>query len=175
MPNCSTTSDWCAPPHRCCHAAQPAAAMRRPNAAGVWNCLIFAPAVPQPSFEMPQTAPDMLSELARARPPRPDAGWSYVVHPIGGAARAHLRRQQRATAQQQWLPDDAPRIGAEAASGAVGGVPDFNPAHASPLEPYVATPSYGVRALNEEESTLADTRVPKPRRRWYASFRGRLR
>ncbi|WIA08767.1 hypothetical protein OEZ85_008190 [Tetradesmus obliquus] len=136
------------------------------------------------------TAPDLYQHLNKARPPRPRRGWSYVVHPMGGASRALIKQQLREQKVQQWLPDDD--VAGSSGRGRPGDLGlALDPARdGAPAEPYVAVPGPKerkmpgwkrlpakpkVRGLNEEEEMVVGYSRAKPRRRWYASTRGMVR
>jgi hypothetical protein len=96
---------------------------------------------------------------------------------MGGSARALTRQQLRQQKVQQWLDDDA-AMGSSSFGrpGDLGAALD--PARdAAPAEPYVAVPGSKkpkIRGLNEEEETVVGYSRAKPRRRWYASLKGKV-
>jgi hypothetical protein len=96
---------------------------------------------------------------------------------MGCSARALTKQQLRQQKVQQWLDDDAV-IGSSGFGrpGDLGAALD--PARDdAPAEPYVAVPGSKkpkIRGLNEEEETVVGYSRAKPRRRWYASLRGRV-
>jgi hypothetical protein len=110
------------------------------------------------------------------KPPKPEAGWSWVVHPVGGASKALRRQQLQHTAAQQWLADD--EGGQPGSWGPVSGqgaaaVPADPTKGPEPASAYVAQPDGSFRGLNEEEALIVGDRMPKPRRRWYSAVRKR--
>ena len=122
-----------------------------------------------------QTAPDLYQHLSKARPPKPQDGWTWVVHPVGGAARARTKKELRRQSRQQWL-DDSNNTGNQVHPGSWKPLQGFDPAtSAAPSAPYAAEPSRQYRGLNEEEAVVAGNSRAKPRKRWYASMRSRPR
>ncbi|KAI8464465.1 MAG: hypothetical protein J3K34DRAFT_491425 [Monoraphidium minutum] len=89
-----------------------------------------------------------------ARPQRPEAGWSWVVH---DTSRAWNSKRER-------------RRGRAAAAAGAPPAPPAPPGAGGPV-PYVAEAGGGLRGMGEEEVFLQRRRAPKERRRWFAHNR----
>lgn len=120
-----------------------------------------------------QLGPGLAQHSGVVKPPKPAGGWSWVVHPVGGAAKAQSRKELREQAEVQWHDEDSPLHADNLAwyqqADLQGKAPVKDPARGpSPVFPYVAEPSGTFRALNEEEALVVADTKPKPRPRWFA-------
>lgn len=133
---------------------------------------MLAVCCPAPALQL---APDLAQHSGIVKPPKPAAGWSWVVHPVGGAAKAAVRERLRVESAVQW-EDEQQDVGAMRwyAEQDLQGRPAVrDPARdPAPAYPYVAEPGGRFRALNEEEAVVAGDTQPKPRPRWFVNKRG---
>jgi hypothetical protein len=103
------------------------------------------PAPPLPAPRRAQSGTGLWDTRGHAKPQRPEAGWSWVVH---DTSRHWRGKRERAR----------------------GAPPPRPPGEGGP-EPYAAGPDGTLRRLDEEESYLERRRAPKPRRRWFMDNR----
>lgn len=122
-----------------------------------------------------QLAPDLAQHSGVVKPPKPAEGWSWVVHPVGGASKAQTRERLAVEREMQW-EDEQVHQGAMAWYQAVDlqqQKPVKDPARGpSPASAYVAEPGGKFRGLNEEEAMVVGDTRPKPRSRWFTGRKG---
>lgn len=121
-----------------------------------------------------QLGPELAQHSGVVKPPKPAEGWSWVVHPVGGAAKELNRKQLKEQAEIQWMDEqqDANLMAWHQQHHLQNAKPVKDPARGpSPQVPYVAEPGGTFRSLNEEEALVVGDTRPKPRKRWFASKR----